>query len=89
MNLGEIRAAFVKRSGRFDLVVAGATPSEEGADSGADFYINSGQRFLDRLHNVNLLYLGYIRLEAPDLEGNQLTSRPQTIVRLFVRADLP
>lgn len=53
MDLGEIRAAFVKRSGRYDLVIAGATPPEEGADSGADFYINSGQRFLDRLHNVH------------------------------------
>jgi len=43
MNLKEIRALFELRSGRSDLV------DEGGADTGADFYIQSGQRTLERL----------------------------------------
>lgn len=42
MNLGEVRAQFVKVSGRYDLV------NEDESDNGADFFINSGQKFLDR-----------------------------------------
>jgi hypothetical protein len=42
MNLGEVRAQFVIFSGRDDLANA------NGSDNGADFFINSGQRFLDR-----------------------------------------
>lgn len=56
MDLSEIRQAFVKRSGRYDLVVAGASPPESGADNGANFYINSGQRYLDRLDNLPKSY---------------------------------
>lgn len=41
MNLLELRTQFVKVSGRNDLV------SGE-ADNGANFYINAGQKFLDR-----------------------------------------
>lgn len=41
MNLLEIRTQFVKMSGRNDLV-SGSN------DNGANFYINSGQKFLDR-----------------------------------------
>lgn len=48
MNLLQIREAFVRRSGRYDLVEDATT----WADNGADFYINSGQRFLDRLDTV-------------------------------------
>lgn len=47
MNLQEIRAQFVKMSGRADLASAdGAT------DYGADFFINAGQRWLDRQLDV-------------------------------------
>ena len=42
MNLGEVRAKFVQLSGREDLVNADDT------DNGANFFINAGQRFLDR-----------------------------------------
>lgn len=42
MNLGEVRAQFVKVSGRYDLI------NEDDTDNGANFFINSGQRFLDR-----------------------------------------
>lgn len=48
MNLLEIRTQFVKISGRYDLVVDAVT----FADNGADFYINQGQRSLERRTNV-------------------------------------
>ncbi len=43
MNLLQLRQQFRTISGRHDLV------SAVGADTGADFYINAGQRHLDRL----------------------------------------
>ena len=43
MNLLQIRQQLRTVSGRFDLVDA------DGSDSGAGFYINAGQRHLDRL----------------------------------------
>jgi len=43
MNLLELRTQFRKISGRFDLV------NEDGSDNGADFYLNEGRKYLDRL----------------------------------------
>jgi len=43
MNLLQLRKKFRSLSGRFDLV------NEDGSDNGADFFINSGQRHLDRM----------------------------------------
>jgi hypothetical protein len=43
MNLLEFREKFREVSGRFDLV------NEDFTDNGADFYINEGRKFLDRL----------------------------------------
>lgn len=48
MNLLELRTQFVKISGRYDLVV----DQVDWADNGADFYIQSGQNFLDRLRDT-------------------------------------
>ena len=48
MNLKELRTQFVKRNGRYDLVVDNVA----WADNGADFYINAGQRYIDRLDTV-------------------------------------
>ena len=48
MNLKELRTQFVKISGRYDLVV----DQTDWADNGADFYIQGGQNFLDRLRDV-------------------------------------
>lgn len=42
MNRLEIRQQFRTLSGRYDLV------NEDGTDSGADFFIDSGQKWLDR-----------------------------------------
>ena len=42
MKLSEIRTKFVQFSGRYDLV------NSDDSDNGADFFINAGQRFLDR-----------------------------------------
>lgn len=47
MNLLQIRTQFVKISGRYDLV----NPSTF-ADAGADFYIQQGQRSLERRLNI-------------------------------------
>lgn len=43
MNLLEVRNKFVSLSGRNDLIVPSTL-----VDNGANFYINAGQRFLDR-----------------------------------------
>jgi len=43
MNLLQLRLQFRSISGRFDLV------EEDGTDIGANFYINAGQRHLDRM----------------------------------------
>jgi len=43
MNLLELRRKFRDLSGRFDLV------NEDGSDNGANFFINEGRKFLDRL----------------------------------------
>lgn len=43
MNLLQVRTKFRELSGRFDLVNADYT------DNGADFFINSGMKYLDRL----------------------------------------
>lgn len=42
MNLGEIRAKFITFSGRDDLV------NSDDSDNGANFFINAGQKMLDR-----------------------------------------
>lgn len=61
MNLGEVRAAFKTRSGRYDLVAA------DGSDNGADFYINAGQKLLDRLSDVRKGYAKhYDTIESGD-----------------------
>jgi len=43
MNLIQMRTKFRELSGRFDLV------NDDFSDNGADFYINEGRKFLDRL----------------------------------------
>lgn len=48
MNLVEVREQFVKISGRYDLVV----DTTDWADNGADFYLQAGQNYLDRLLNT-------------------------------------
>lgn len=46
MNLLQVRQKLRSESGRFDLV------NSDGSDNGADFYINEGSRYLDRLETV-------------------------------------
>lgn len=48
MSLVEVRQQFVQISGRYDLVV----DSDEWANNGADFYINAGQKWLERRFNI-------------------------------------
>lgn len=47
MNLREIRDEFIRRSGRYDLI------TDDGQDNGANFFIQSGSRFLDRRSSLN------------------------------------
>jgi len=47
MNLGELRKLFVERSGRSDLV------NSDDSDNGANFFIQSGQRTLDRMLEID------------------------------------
>jgi len=48
MTLVELRRKFVELSGRYDLV----SSTSSWADSGANFFINAGQNYLDRLVTV-------------------------------------
>ena len=48
MTLLEVRTQLIKISGRYDLVV----DATDYADNGADFYINAGQLWLDRLEDT-------------------------------------
>ena len=50
MNLVQVRTEFVKISGRFDLVTDPTTFS----DNGADFYLEAGQRSLERRLGINI-----------------------------------
>lgn len=47
MNLKEIREQFVLKSGRYDLI------TESGEDSGANFFIQAGQRLIDKSGDFN------------------------------------
>ena len=46
MNLLAFRTLFRTQTGRFDLV------NSDGSDNGADFYINAGQKYLDRIADI-------------------------------------
>jgi hypothetical protein len=48
MDLVTLRQKFVEISGRYDLVV----DTTDWADNGADFYIQGGQDYLDRLETI-------------------------------------
>jgi len=72
MTLLDVRKEFIKHSGRFDLVVDLTTH----ADNGADFFIQAGQRWLDRkakfLDQDGKMYR---TLEAGDYRINLQTAR--------------
>lgn len=52
MDLVTIREQLVRTTGRYDLVV----DTTDWADNGADFYINSGIKYLDRLETTKKSY---------------------------------
>ena len=55
MNLLQIRTKFRELSGRFDLV------NSDFSDNGADFFINEGRKFLDRLIKTQKSYASCFR----------------------------
>lgn len=67
MNLLEVRTLFRNLSGRHDLVTS------TYSDSGADFFINEGRKFLDRLDETQkswatcfkFLDIGYVSVQIP------------------------
>lgn len=56
MNLLQIRTLFRKLSGRFDLVNA------DFSDNGADFFLNEGRKFLDRLDETQKSWASHFKL---------------------------
>ena len=56
MNLLQVRTLFRKLSGRFDLV------NEDFSDNGADFFINEGRKFLDRLDETQKSWASAFKL---------------------------
>ena len=56
MNLLQIRTKFRSLSGRFDLV------NEDFSDNGADFFINEGRKYLDRLDYIQKSFASCFRL---------------------------
>ena len=56
MNLLQLRTKFRSLSGRFDLV------NEDFTDNGADFFINEGRKYLDRLDETQKSWASCFRL---------------------------
>jgi hypothetical protein len=64
MDLSEIREKFIEFSGREDLM------NTDGSDNGADFFIQQGQKYLDRLANIEKSEANsYITLAAGEYYG--------------------
>ena len=55
MEYKDIRKKFVEMSGRYDLV------KQDWNDNGADFFLNAGQRFLDRQSDVQKDFAGNVQ----------------------------
>ena len=55
MNLLQIRTKFRQLSGRYDLV------NSDNTDNGADFFINEGRKFLDRLDETQKSWASVFR----------------------------
>jgi len=56
MNLLQIRQKFRELSGLYELV------NEDGSDNGADFFINEGRKFLDRLDETQKSWASCFRV---------------------------
>jgi len=56
MNLLQVRTKFRELSGRFDLV------NDDYSDNGADFFINEGRKYLDRLDETQKSWASCFRL---------------------------
>jgi len=62
MSLVSVRQKFIEFSGRYDLVSSTTT----WADNGADFFLNAGQNYLDRLELINKSYSRVFKTLAID-----------------------
>jgi hypothetical protein len=58
MDYKDIRTKFVELSGRYDLINADLT------DNGADFFLNAGQQYLDRMQDTGKMQAKYIQSVA-------------------------
>ena len=59
MNLIQMRQKFRELSGRFDLV------NDDYSDNGADFFINAGAKFLDRLDETQKSWASKFKILEP------------------------
>lgn len=74
MPLLDIRKKFIEFTGRYDLVV----DDDEWADNGADFFIRSGQKWLDRFGHI---YKAEARVYQPLNSGDWFTTIPSRTIR--------
>lgn len=58
MDYKDVRKKFIELSGRYDLV------NPDWSDNGTDFFINAGQKFLDRLQSTGKSQAKYIQSVA-------------------------
>jgi len=80
MNLLEIRTRFIKQSGRYDLV----TDPTTFADNGANFFINAGQKAIDRMLGMRgTRKVDTVTLDAEDYEVT-LTGVARIIENVYV-----
>lgn len=80
MNLLQIRTQLVKQSGRFDLVV----DTVNYADNGANHFITSGQRLLDRMYSGKP-QVGEYRRRINTGEELWLIPNARSVSKVFLR----
>jgi hypothetical protein len=83
MTLVELRRKFVELSGRYDLVSSTST----WADKGANFFINAGQNFLDRLLTVPETKASIFYDLLPDQYSLIFTHRCRAILEVWINSD--
>lgn len=80
MTLAEIRQKFIELSGRFDLI------KPDGTDNGADFFINAGQRWLDRQLDTGKCEATYYKMldegDSPIIQIQQARAIKEVYVTL-------
>lgn len=77
MTLKEVREQFILKSGRYDLI------NEDGSDSGANFFIQAGQRFLDKEGDFGSGRVGSYRTTLEDGASTFLIPNCWSLLALY------